>query len=66
MKSDNNAKAYWSATLGLLTKVLVVWFLVSYGAGILFAAAAQQHPRSVAIRWASGLPSKAPSTCSSH
>ncbi len=37
MSSDNNAKAYWSATLGLLTKVLVIWFLVSYGAGILFA-----------------------------
>ncbi|MDP1781521.1 MAG: DUF4212 domain-containing protein, partial [Hydrogenophaga sp.] len=37
MNSDSNAKAYWSATLGLLTKVLVVWFLVSYGAGILFA-----------------------------
>ena len=39
MASDNNAKAYWSATLGLLTKVLVIWFLVSYGAGILFAGA---------------------------
>ena len=37
MTSDNNAKAYWSATLGLLTKVLIIWFLVSYGAGILFA-----------------------------
>ena len=37
MTSDNNARAYWSATLGLLTKVLIVWFLVSYGAGILFA-----------------------------
>ena len=39
MTSDNNAKAYWSATLGLLTKVLIIWFLVSYGAGILFADA---------------------------
>lgn len=39
MASDNNAKAYWGATLGLLTKVLVIWFLVSYGAGILFADA---------------------------
>ncbi|WP_372657462.1 DUF4212 domain-containing protein [Hydrogenophaga sp.] len=37
MTSESNAKAYWSATLGLLTKVLIVWFLVSYGAGILFA-----------------------------
>ena len=39
MASDNNSKAYWSATLGLLTKVLVIWFVVSYGAGILFAEA---------------------------
>lgn len=34
---DNNSAAYWKATLGLLTKILVVWFLVSFGAGILFA-----------------------------
>ncbi len=33
----DNSQAYWKATLGLLTKVLVIWFLVSYGAGILFA-----------------------------
>ena len=39
MSSESNAKAYWSATLGLLTKVLVIWFVVSYGAGILFADA---------------------------
>ncbi|MBV2163487.1 MAG: DUF4212 domain-containing protein [Comamonas sp.] len=39
MKDDSNARAYWSATLGLLTKVLVIWFIVSYGAGILFAGA---------------------------
>jgi putative solute:sodium symporter small subunit len=35
----DNSQAYWKATLGLLTKVLVIWFLVSYGAGILFAPA---------------------------
>ncbi|MBW8315030.1 MAG: DUF4212 domain-containing protein, partial [Hydrogenophaga sp.] len=35
-ESEKNAKAYWSATLGLLTKILIIWFLVSYGAGILF------------------------------
>ena len=39
MSTDSNARAYWSATLGLLTKVLVIWFLVSYGAGILLAPA---------------------------
>jgi putative solute:sodium symporter small subunit len=36
-KMDDNGTAYWSATLGLLTKILAVWFLVSFGAGILFA-----------------------------
>jgi putative solute:sodium symporter small subunit len=39
MSSESNAKAYWSATLRLLAKILVIWFLVSYGAGILFADA---------------------------
>lgn len=39
MSLNDNARAYWSATLGLLAKVLVIWFLVSYGAGILFADA---------------------------
>jgi putative solute:sodium symporter small subunit len=34
---EEKGKAYWSATLGLLGKILVVWFLVSFGAGILFA-----------------------------
>lgn len=34
---ENSGDAYWHATLGLLAKVLVIWFLVSFGAGILFA-----------------------------
>lgn len=37
MKEDSNSQAYWKATLGLLTKILIVWFVVSFGAGILFA-----------------------------
>lgn len=28
---------YWKATLGLIFKMLAIWFLVSFGAGILFA-----------------------------
>jgi len=36
---DNNSAAYWKATLGLLTKILVVWFVVSFGAGIILAPA---------------------------
>ena len=31
-----SSHAYWKATLGLLTKILIVWFVVSFGAGILF------------------------------
>jgi putative solute:sodium symporter small subunit len=34
---EDNGNAYWSAVLGLLTKILIIWFLVSFGAGILFA-----------------------------
>lgn len=37
MKEDNNSQAYWSATLSLLTRILIIWFVVSFGAGILFA-----------------------------
>ncbi len=35
--TNDNGHAYWQATLGLLVKILIVWFLVSFGAGILFA-----------------------------
>ncbi len=34
---NDTGKAYWSAVLGLLAKVLLIWFAVSFGAGILFA-----------------------------
>jgi putative solute:sodium symporter small subunit len=34
---DKSGEAYWKATLGLVAQILVVWFLVSFGAGILFA-----------------------------
>ncbi|MGP1630193.1 MAG: DUF4212 domain-containing protein [Giesbergeria sp.] len=37
MKEDLGSHAYWKATLSLLFKILVIWFLVSFGAGILFA-----------------------------
>ena len=32
--SDNN-KAYWRANVNLLSKLLVVWFVVSFGCGII-------------------------------
>ena len=34
---NHDSTGYWSATLRLLTKILIIWFLVSFGAGILFA-----------------------------
>ena len=37
MTRADSGKAYWHAVLGLITKVLAIWFLASYGAGILFA-----------------------------
>ena len=36
---DKSSGAYWSAVLGLLRNILIVWFVVSYGCGILFAEA---------------------------
>ena len=33
---DDQGKAYWSATLSLLGKILVIWFVFSFGTGILF------------------------------
>jgi putative solute:sodium symporter small subunit len=39
MQHSHDAHGYWKATLGLLTKILIVWFLVSFGAGIIFADA---------------------------
>ena len=37
--NEEAGKAYWYAVLKLVAGVLVVWFIVSYGCGILFAPA---------------------------
>lgn len=37
MKEDDSSQAYWKATIGLLTRILIIWFAASFGAGILFA-----------------------------
>lgn len=34
-KNDSDAKAYWKENLAMMLKLLVVWFVVSYGFGIL-------------------------------
>lgn len=35
--ADNNAKSYWKENLKYLLVLLAFWFVVSFGAGILFA-----------------------------
>ena len=35
-KSDDDKTAYWKENLSLLAKLFVVWFVVSFGCGILF------------------------------
>lgn len=37
--TPEQAKAYWVANVRLMTVLLSVWFLVSYGCGILFREA---------------------------
>ena len=39
MSEKYDSHAYWRATMSLVTKVLIIWALVSYGAGIVFADA---------------------------
>lgn len=34
--TKNNAKAYWKENIRYVLILLAIWFLVSYGAGILF------------------------------
>ncbi|HDY8228784.1 membrane protein [Vibrio vulnificus] len=38
-ESTEHAQAYWKENLGIMGSLLAVWFLVSYGAGILFVDA---------------------------
>ena len=35
MEENHDAKDYWKANLSLMARLLVVWFAVSYGLGIL-------------------------------
>lgn len=36
MPTSKNARAYWRQNLKYLIILLIIWFVVSYGAGILF------------------------------
>ncbi len=33
--NEEQAKAYWKRNLSLMVKLMVIWFVVSYGCGIL-------------------------------
>ena len=33
--NEEQAKAYWSRNLSLMVKLMVIWFVVSYGCGIM-------------------------------
>ena len=37
--ADERNQGYWKANLSLVSKLLVVWFVVSFGCGILFVDA---------------------------
>ncbi len=42
--SKEKANAYWLENIGLMGILLSIWFLVSYGCGILFVDALNQIP----------------------
>lgn len=35
-KSEEDAKAYWSENVRLMIILLVIWFVVSFGCGVMF------------------------------
>lgn len=42
--SEEQARLYWRRNIGLVLRLLVVWFVVSYGCGILLFDALNQLP----------------------
>jgi putative solute:sodium symporter small subunit len=36
---EKTHEMYWKKVLGLVRNVLIVWFIISYGAGIIFSSA---------------------------
>lgn len=39
MSNNDNANAYWKSNLKIVSSLLVIWFLASFGGGILFVDA---------------------------
>lgn len=52
-KSEELAKAYWRENIGLVLKLLAVWFIVSFGFGIILVDWLNQIT-FLALSWASG------------
>ncbi|NRB63428.1 MAG: DUF4212 domain-containing protein [Saprospiraceae bacterium] len=42
MADKNNIKGYWKTNIRYLVGLLIAWFVVSYGAGIIFAPTLNQ------------------------
>lgn len=57
-KDEEQAKAYWAENISLLFKLLAVWFVVSFGFGILLVDVLNEV-RFLGLNLASGSPSKA-------
>ncbi|MEX0823672.1 MAG: sodium/substrate symporter small subunit [Balneolaceae bacterium] len=51
------AQQYWRQNLIYLFSLLVIWFIVSYGAGILFVDWLDQF-KLAGLNWVSGSPSR--------
>jgi len=43
-KSEEDAKAYWKENLSLVVKLFIVWFVVSFGFGILLVDVLNKIP----------------------
>ena len=57
MADNSSSNAYWKANIRIISISLVVWFMCSFGFGILLRPMLSGS-RSAAPIWASGLPSK--------
>ena len=42
-QQEQNKKAYWSANIKLLSILMVIWFIISFGAGIIFRPFLDQY-----------------------
>ncbi len=60
-ESEERAKAYWDKNVKLMIGLMVIWFVVSFGCGILFVDVLNQFQLGGDTNLVSGLLSRAPS-----